>query len=76
MSNNQTVQQIKAEAVMEFVNMLIDAFESGFIDENTLTISTLHRVAQNYCKDSLGIELPHITEQWGEDTAKLCGFVC
>tara|TARA_R110000851_G_scaffold286415_1_gene440298 strand:- start:321 stop:560 length:240 start_codon:yes stop_codon:yes gene_type:complete len=67
-------KQIKADAVSEFVNTIIGAFESGFIDSSELTLATLHRVAQNHCKDVYDVELPHITEQWGMDTAKECGF--
>lgn len=70
----QTEKQIKADAINEFVGGIIGAFESGFIDSSTLTLATLHRVAQNHCKDSYGVELPHITEQWGMHTAKECGF--
>jgi hypothetical protein len=66
--------QIKADAVNEFVCGMIGALESGFIDKNTLTLAQLHRVAQNHVKDTYSIDLPHITEQWGEDVAKLCGY--
>lgn len=70
----QTEEQIKADAINEFVCHMIGALESGFIGENTATLAQIHRVAQNYVKDSFGIDLPHITEQWGDDVAKLCGF--
>lgn len=70
----QTEEQIKADAINEFVCHMIGALEAGFIDENTASLAQIHRVAQNYVKDSFGIELPHITEQWGKDVAKLCGY--
>jgi len=69
----QTESQIKADAINDFVSHMIGALEAGFIDENTATLAQIHRVAQNYVKDSFDIKLPHITEQWGEDVAKLCG---
>ena len=69
----QTREQIKADAINEFVGHMIGALESGFIDENTVTLAQIHRVSQNYVKDSFNIELPHITEQWGETVAKICG---
>ncbi len=73
----QTENQIKADAVNEFVCSMIGALESGFIDSEQLTLAQLHRVAQNHVKDSFDIEIPHLTEQWGLETAKLCGFpVC
>ncbi len=70
----QTEEQIKADAINEFVCSMIGALESGFIDSEKLTLAQLHRVAQNHVKDSFGIELPHITEQWGPEVAKLCGY--
>ena len=70
----QTENQIKADAVNDFVTSMISALESGFIDSNKPTLAELHRVAQNHVKDSYGVELPHITEQWGLETAKLCGY--
>ena len=69
-----TENKIKADAINEFVSMMIGARESGFIESSTLTLAELHRVAQNHCKDSLDVELPHITEQWGIDVADLCGY--
>lgn len=70
----QTKEQIKADAINEFVCSMIGALDSGFVDSNSSTLAEIHRVAQNFCKDSYGVELPHITEQWGKDTAELCGF--
>jgi hypothetical protein len=43
----QTENQIKADAVNEFVCSMIGALESGFIDSEQLTLAQLHRVAQN-----------------------------
>ena len=69
-----TEEQIKADAINEFVSHMIGALDSGFIDQNSATLAQIHRVGQNFVKDSYGIELPHITEQWGKDVAKLCGY--
>jgi hypothetical protein len=71
---DQTPAQIKADAINEFVCSMIGALESGFIEPERVSLATLHRVMQNHVKDSFGIELPHITEQWGVETAKLCGY--
>lgn len=70
----QTENQTKANAVHEFVSMMIGAFESGFIDTPKLTLAQLHRVAQNHCKDCYGIETPDLTTEWGEETSKECGL--
>lgn len=66
--------KIKAQAIKDFVNSLIGAHESGFVDSNTLTLATLHRVAQNHIKDEYGINTPSLVEQWGEESAADCGF--
>jgi len=70
----QTEKQIKADAVNEFVCSMIGALEAGFIDTPNCNLAQIHRVAQHHIKDSYDIEIPHLTEQWGEDVAKLCGF--
>jgi hypothetical protein len=70
----QTENQIKTDAIVDFVTMMIGALDSGFVTENRPTIAQIHRVAQNYVKDTYGIETPHIVEQWGEEVAKLCGY--
>lgn len=66
------VDDIKAEAVEDFVGLIIRAFESGFVDSNTLTLAQLHEIARNHIRDSYGIETPDIVQSWGEDVAKLC----
>ena len=58
-----TEKQIKADAINEFVSMMIGARESGFIEGSELTLAELHRVAQNHCKDTCGIEIPHINHE-------------
>lgn len=71
--DEQSEKQIKADGINEFVCSMIDALETGFLDENSATLAEIHRVMQNFCKDRYGVELPHISEQWGEETARLCG---
>ena len=71
---NQTENQIKADAVNEFVCLMIGAFDGGFIDNNRPTLSEIHRVAHHHVKDNYGIELPNIEAQWGEETAIACGL--
>ncbi len=71
----QTENQIKADAINEFVCHMIAALDAGFVDTPNLNLATVHRVAQNFVLDRYGIELPHIAEQWGDDTARLCGYL-
>jgi len=70
----QNENQIKADAISEFVNSMIGALESGFIDTPNCNLAQIHRIMQHHAKDNYGVDLPHITEQWGEDVAKLCGY--
>jgi len=65
--------QIKADAINNFVSTMIGAFESGFVDKNNPTLSEIHQVARNHVKDNYDIELPNIVEQWGENVANDCG---
>lgn len=70
-----TEDQIKADAISKFVNTMIGALEAGFIDTAQCNLAQIHRVAQHHVKDNYGIDLPHITEQWGDEMAKLCGHL-
>ena len=65
--------KIKADAVLEFVNLMIGAFDAGFVDKNNPTLSEIYQVARNHVKDSYGIESPNIIEQWGEESAIAAG---
>ena len=70
----QTENQIKADAVNEFVSLMIGALDGGFVGTNNPTLAEIHRVAQHHVNDRYGVELPSITEQWGKETAELCGL--
>jgi len=61
--------EIKAEAVQGFVKLMCDAFMTGFIECNYLTLQELHRIAQNHIKDAYGIDAPNILEEYGRKGA-------
>jgi len=69
----QSKNQIKADGINELTSLMIGALEAGFIQSNTFTLAQIHKIAQDHSKMTLGIDLPNITEQWGKETAKLCG---
>lgn len=69
-----TENQVKADAIMELVNTMIGALESGFVDRNHCTLAEVHQIARNHIKDSYGIETPNIVDTWGQDVAQLCGL--
>ena len=64
----------KAKIVMDFANMHVGAFDSGFVDGNTLTVYDVHRSAQNYVRDTFQVNVQSLSEEWGELTAKECRY--
>ena len=60
---------MKAKSIMDFVNEIAGAHEAGCVG-NTFTIAQLYEVARNHCSDELGVEVPTIAEQWGEDAVR------
>lgn len=68
------IDEIKAEAVSDFVGSMISAFEAGFLNENIVTLAEVHQIARNHIHDTYGIETPNIVQDWGEDVAKQCGL--
>lgn len=67
--------KIKADAVMDFVNMMIGAFDSGFVDKNNPNLSQIYQVARSHVRDSFHIEAPSIIEALGEVIAVSCGLI-
>ena len=65
---------IKAQAVMDFVNMMIGAFESGFVDKHNPTLSEIYQVARNHVRDNYDFDASNIVAAWGSETAKQCGL--
>lgn len=67
----------QANAVMEFVNNQIGAFDSGFVDGHNLNLSQLYRFAQHHVKDNYQVETKLLNELWGETTSDACksGFI-
>ena len=66
--------QIKAQVVMDFVEMIAAAHESGFVDRNYCSIAEIYRIAQNHCKDRFNVEVPDIVHAWGIETAESLGL--
>ncbi len=62
--SNKEAVQVKAEAVMEFVNTLRGAFGGGFVDNNP-TMYDIYRSAQNHVK----LNYDHDSENWNDSLA-------
>lgn len=56
----------KASAVMDFVNTQVGAFESGFVDDNEVSLYSMYRYAQHHVKDNYGVEVKNMAGQWGK----------
>ncbi|WJT09267.1 hypothetical protein [Vibrio harveyi] len=56
---------VKASAVMNFVEAIRGAYGAGFVDNNP-TVYDIYRSAQHHVKDNYGID----TEIWDDDLAK------
>lgn len=69
-----SLENSKAAAIMEFVDLMIGAFESGHINTNTFTIAQLHRIAEHHNKDVFGVEYGNIVERHGKELAFECGL--
>jgi hypothetical protein len=73
-NGGESKNKVKADAVNEFVSLMIGAFDTGFVDKNNPTLAEIHQVARNHVKDNYRVDLPSIVEQWGKETAKECGL--
>ncbi len=64
----------KAAAIMNFVDLMIGAFESNYVTTNTITLAQLHRIAELHCADNYGTQFGNIVARHGEELAKECGM--
>lgn len=62
--------EISANAVMEFVNTQVGAFESSFVDGNQISLYSMYRFAQHHVKDNYHAETKLMSEVWGEELVK------
>lgn len=63
-------KKLKSEAVMLFADNIIGAFESGFLESTSLTLSEIHRMAQNHIKDNYQAEAQTLEQAWGKELVK------
>lgn len=64
------LKTVKANAIIEFVETMIGAYTSNFVESNWLSLGTLHAVARNTAKDQYGVEVPTLAQNYGEELAK------
>lgn len=58
---------LSGNAVMEFVNNMVSAFDAGFIDNNKITIAEIYQMAKNHVKDNYNMDVKPMRETWGEE---------
>jgi len=68
----KTENEIKAVAVKEFVNMMVGARKSGFVESSNVNLQQIHRVAQTHISDNYGVDSKSLNEEWGEEVYTLC----
>lgn len=72
MTEKEAINVIKAEAIREFVETMVGAYESNFVSTPILTIGQLYQVMRNTIKDAYGIEVPSLAAQMGKEFADEC----
>lgn len=70
----EKISKEKAAAIMNFVDLMIGAFESNHVTTNTFTLSQLHRIAEHHNIDNFGVTYGNIIDRHGAELAKECGL--
>jgi hypothetical protein len=71
--NNDQLNKEKAAAIINFVDTIIGALDSGHVHSNTVTLAQLHRIAEQHCSDNYNAEFGKLHERHGAELAKKCG---
>ncbi len=64
---NKEDSELKAKAIMEFVNIQIGAFQANFVETNEVSLYSLYRFAQLHIMDNYNVEVESMTEKWGKE---------
>lgn len=74
-------EQLKAElktssvdAIENFVNTMIGALESGFVEEGPITLAEIYLFMRCHIKDNYGCEVEPLDKKWGKEIAELCSI--
>ena len=66
------VKKAKTEAITNFIDTMVGALESGFVDKNNPRLAEIYHFATWHIKDNYQQEIPSLTEKWGDDVAAEC----
>lgn len=67
---SRDIEEIKASAVMEFVNVQVGAFEAGFVSTNITSLYSMYRFAQHHVKDNYNVDTKLMRDVWGDAIAE------
>ena len=70
--SKQTSDLVEKQAIMNFVNTMIGAFEAGFIEDNQINLADVYQCAKVHVKDNYGIDIPNLEHEWGKELALQC----
>lgn len=56
---NQTINQIKAQAVMDFVEIMKGAYLNGFVPTDTTNLTQIFQTAKHHVKDKYGVDVEY-----------------
>lgn len=71
-TNTQELNEMKAKAVMEFVNTQVGAFEANFVEGNEVSLYSMYRFAQLHISDNYDVKIDDMANVWGDHMPELC----
>ena len=69
--NNEELNKVKSDAVMNFVNTIIAAYECGFIESHESNISDVYQCAAQHVKLNYKLEVKSLVDEWGDELAEI-----
>lgn len=67
------INEEKASAVMNFIDLIVNSREAGFIDSDKATIAEFYQAARAHCGDTYGVRVEDIESKHGSCVARNCG---
>ena len=70
--NTEELNKLKSDAVMEFVNSMIGAYESGFIEVHESNLADVYMCAKQHVNMNYKTDVKSLDEEWGKCIADMC----
>lgn len=68
------IEKGAADGIEEFVNTMIGALESGFVEEGPITLAEIYLFMQCHIKDNYGRDVEPLASKRGKEVAELCAI--